>query len=427
VAAGLYETPANLPPFAAALRGELLGCALLEVLSAEDVATRIGEVPGAVAGGGGVRVYLVSYRTERALGVGGISTALVYLPDGTLAAQVPLVVAAHGSVGLGDSCAPSHLVHDPASFLTTRYFDGLQLAWAARGLPVIAPDYAGLGTDGVQGYDLWADSARSSLDGARALRSLLPADRLDGGTILSGHSQGGGVVLAAAAEAASVPDLDLRAVVSIAPGYRLFQSVDLLRFSSTALQPEPRAAVAAALYASLANLGDDPARYGDAFAEGIRDVVTEATATLCWDDLVLALDNAADGYEPPATLADLVDPAFSESVIQCADDGVCTALAEDWTARDAGNEPHLGPGGPPVLVIASTGDESATPGAVGCVLDRVEADGVTPDLCVYTGDDHRGLVVSSAAYAIEWALAAADGRARPPCEQDGTRSECSLL
>ena len=104
----LYLTPAGLPPFEASVRGTLLGCATVGAISEAELATRLGGVPGIETTGGAVRVYVVAYRTEREpRGAGGISTALVYLPDVARSERVPTVLVAHGTVGVADACAPS--------------------------------------------------------------------------------------------------------------------------------------------------------------------------------------------------------------------------------------------------------------------------------------------------------------------------------
>ena len=428
VADGLYTTPAGLPPFAESVRGEVLGCALLETIGAAEVATRMSAVPDAIVSGGAVRVYLVAYRTEREPGIGGISTALVYLPDVAASERVPLVLAMHGSVGLGDQCAPSHLIYDPTSFLSPAYRDAMFLSWAARGLPVVAPDYAGLGTDGVHAYTSWVEPARSGIDGARALRSLLAADRLDGTTLVYGHSQGGGLALGVAAQAATAPDLDLRAIVAIAPAYRIATEVALLRLAAgVTVTDELRAALSFGLYSDLANLTTVPAELGAAFRPEIRDHTVSAVSTLCYDEGIAALATSTASYTPPTRGADLFDPDFSAAALACADGGPCDSLAGRWVQRDQANEPHLPADAPPILVIGSNADESATRGIVGCVIDRVEADSVTPEICVGAYGAHRPMLNQTMAYGIAWALAASHGEPRPPCTGSTSAPRCSLF
>lgn len=425
---GLYKTPSGLPGFSDGVRGEVVGCAKVETITAADVKKRLAGVPDAVVTSGDVHVYMIAYRTEREPVSGAISTAFVYLPDVPRADRVPMVLAEHGTVGLADSCAPSEMMlHPQGAFLHQDYFDSFELAWAARGMPVVAPDYAGLGTDGIHGYDSWLDSARSALDGARALRSLLPAARLDGGTLVEGHSQGGGIALSSAAYSGEAPDLDLRAVVAFAPQYRITSLASALGFSSLKLTPGLRGYAAYSLYAGLASLSPDSTHWGDAFAVSVRDYIVKATSTLCLTDLDLALTTAAPGYVPPATIGDMIDPTFAAAVTACASGKACNGLPGAWQKRDKANEPHLPAGSPPVLVVASTTDEQVVIGQVGCALSRIQKDGDPADTCVYEGFGHLAVVAASASYAIDWALAASGGAARPVCKGTGQPAACKLF
>lgn len=428
--ASLYATPPDLPPFEASLRGTLLGCAAVETISAVDLATRLGGVPGLERTGGDVRVYVIAYRTEREpRGVGGISTALVYLPDVARSARVPTVLALHGTVGVADVCAPSRFVREglDAVGLPAPYLDALFLSFAAAGLPVIAPDYAGLGTDGVHGYGNWLDPARSSIDGARALRALLPADRLDGGTLVYGHSQGGGIALAVAALADEDPTLDLRAIVATAPGYDVASATTIVRLPGFALDPVLRTTGALYAYADYANLTDEEARWGEPFAAGVRDTVVRELSSHCFVEAGTNLDMPSAGYVPPTTVGELFDPAFVEAVTACLDDAACTGLTGAWVARDTANEPDIDADAPPILVMSSTEDEVATPGSIGCVTNRLRDDMAPFEFCAAAAGDHLAMVPRTMGHAIDWAIARASGEPAPVCPGTRTPPRCSLF
>lgn len=411
----------------AGTRGQIVACAPLQTIPEAEVRQRLATVPGAIVASGDVRVYLVAYRTAREPLADAISSALIYLPTKTLEARAPMVLAAHGTTGLSDVCTPSRMIQTPAtSFLAGDYWDALYLAWAARGMPVIAPDYAGLGTEGVHGYDSWLDPARSALDGARALASFVPADRQDG-FIVSGHSQGGGIALSTAAYANEAPDVKLRAVVALAPGYRISSLTEAIAFTNSKVTPVLRTVAAMSIVSGYANLTSDASHLGDGFAPAVRDFMVTATTTRCFNDLLTTLDTPAAGYVPPATVGDLVDPDWRNKVLDCAAGKPCDPLIGAWVARDKTNEPHLPASAPPVLVVASTADEQALPKYVGCVLTRIEKDGIKPDECWWEGPTHIPVVGASAAYAIEWALAAAKGTTRPACTQHGERAKCSIF
>jgi len=430
VVSSLYATPDGLPPFDASVRGALLGCAAIETISAADLATRLAGVPGLEHTGGDVRVYVVAYRTEHEpRGVGGISTALVYLPDVARGARVPTVLALHGTVGVADVCAPSRAVREglDALDLPASYVDALFLSFAAAGLPVIAPDYAGLGTEGTHGYGNWLDPARSSIDGARALRALLPADRLDGGTLVYGHSQGGGIALAVAALAHEDPALDLRAIVATAPGYDIASATTIVRLPSFTLDPVLRTTGALYAYADYANLTEEEARWGEPFAAGVRDTVVSELSTHCFVEAGTNLDTPSAGYVPPATVRELFDATFVEAVTACLDDDACTGLPGAWVARDVANEPDIPAGAPPILVLSSTEDEVATPGSIGCVTNRLRDDMAPFEFCAANAGDHLAMVPATMGHAIDWAIARASGEAPPVCPGTVTPPRCSLL
>lgn len=428
IAASLYDTPAGLSPFTVDVRGALLGCAQLETVSAAELTTRLAGVPDLGPIPGGVRVYLVAYRTEREpRGVGGISTALVVLPDVALSDHVPMVLAAHGSIGLDDHCAPSRYRSDPASTFPPDYGDAMLFAWAARGLPVVMPDYAGLGTEGVHGYGNWADPARSAIDGLRALRAMLPVDRLTGSSLVYGHSQGGGIALSVAAYASEAPDVTIGAVVAMAPGYKVASLVDAFDLTTVALTPVLTLVASYTLYADLANVGADATHVGDAFAPAVRDRLVEIAGTQCFDAALTAVATPTSTYTPPATVGDLADPAFRDGVHACAA-GTCTGLPGAVVMREDANDPHLpGAASPPVLVVASSTDDQATIGAVGCVMQALRADHAPADYCETTAIDHLGVVSHFDAYGLAWALAAVSGTERPPCPEATTIPRCSLF
>jgi dipeptidyl aminopeptidase/acylaminoacyl peptidase len=118
----------------------------------------------------------------------------------------PVVTWAHGTVGVGDKCAPS--------LVTPFTFDGAR-EFLAAGYAIAATDYAGLGTpDEIHPYLVGESEGRSVLDAARAARSIGAGSV----TVAFGWSQGGHAALFAGELAhAYAPDLDFRGVAAQAP------------------------------------------------------------------------------------------------------------------------------------------------------------------------------------------------------------------
>lgn len=188
--------------------GARLACHFERTLDANTVSS---ETPSPPPSPSEVDLHLLAYRTTRRGNVAGVSTARVYLPRTPKPGPLPVVVVMHGSVGIADNCAPSTEMNGLFS---------LALPWASRGYAVIAPDLAGLGNAGVQGYVDNHDTATSTLDGIRALRSLLRPGALDGRAILIGYSQGGGAVLASQTlERSYGSGGRISAVVAVAPQF----------------------------------------------------------------------------------------------------------------------------------------------------------------------------------------------------------------
>ncbi|MEV6521803.1 lipase family protein [Longispora sp. NPDC051575] len=121
----------------------------------------------------------------------------------------PLLAWGHCMVGVGGPNAPS-----------LRGLPRLErehlAAWLRRGFAVVAPDYRGLDTHGVNPFPHGGALAGDLLDIARAVREL---DAPVGTPVIAaGFSQGAGVALAAAARwRAHAPDLDYRGTAALAP------------------------------------------------------------------------------------------------------------------------------------------------------------------------------------------------------------------
>lgn len=136
----------------------------------------------------------------------------------------PVAVWNHPTIGIGTECAPS--LAEPFTL------DGVQPLLDA-GFVVVAPDYDGLGSEGVHPYLVLESQGRSVLDMARVAAEL-------GGnrTVVTwGHSQGGHAALSARAIAERyAPELEVAGVGAASPPTDLGLFLDP-GFSSRALLP----------------------------------------------------------------------------------------------------------------------------------------------------------------------------------------------
>lgn len=166
-----------------------------------------------VDGGTAYRMLYVSARPD---GTPAASGAMLFVPDVPAPAGGRNVVAwAHGTVGMGDACAPSRNpngTEDMAGWLEQM----MSLGWV-----VVATDYVGLGTPGTELYLVAQAEVNDVVNSVRALRNWGEADA---GTTYAvfGHSQGGHTSLWAGHLAEQVaPELDLIAVAAAAPAAEL--------------------------------------------------------------------------------------------------------------------------------------------------------------------------------------------------------------
>jgi hypothetical protein len=256
------------------------------------------------------------------------------------------------------------------------------------------------------------------IDAARALLRAVTPGALDGRTIVSGHSQGGGAALSARALEPTYggDDIEIAAVVAFAPGLATSDGAAAIRHAALVPLTDggTRAILSLVLYADFANLfGVERAR--EPFARDLRDVVGDAIETQCIVELITTLDTRSAGYRPPALLSGLLDRDFRLAVEGCLDDtAACTADAEAWTARSAANVPHFEPGAP-ILQLSATEDTLQPPEKQACIRQFLVDEGVPPQTCVADGIDHMGVVPAMTPFAVEWALAVLGGASMPAC------------
>lgn len=157
----------------------------------------------------------ILYRTQRADGSVTFASGMVFIPSNNNGGTPrPVVAWAHGTVGMGDQCAPSRIAKPVDN-----------IAWVndmlAKGWVVTATDYAGLGTPGTEGYLVGGDEAHDVLNSVRAARDL-PAAQAGTRFAVWGHSQGGNSALFTASQASAyAPELHLVGTVASAPAAEL--------------------------------------------------------------------------------------------------------------------------------------------------------------------------------------------------------------
>ncbi|WP_180118516.1 prolyl oligopeptidase family serine peptidase [Acinetobacter sp. YH12096] len=140
------------------------------------------------------------------------ATAMVFYPSTPKPADGwRVVVWEHGTVGSGDSCAPSLNSLNPR-------FKAMAESLLKEGYVILAPDYEGLGTPGIHTYLHLESAAKSAQYAVKALQQHLGKD-MHGDWMSVGQSQGGHASLGTAEFANG--DNHYRGAVAAAPASSL--------------------------------------------------------------------------------------------------------------------------------------------------------------------------------------------------------------
>ncbi len=408
-----YVTPVGLPPLTSEQRGDVVRCAPdTGYASAGDAQAAIAAKGIALTATSGARVYRILYRTTRGDGSAGVSSARVYLPTVPRALPLPVIAVGHPSEGIAASCTPSKIATSNRD---------LALPWAALGYAVIVPDYAGLGTDGVQAYLDNRDQAYSLLDGARALRKLLAKGALSDKVALFGYSQGGGAALSAQALARTYgADGTVAAVVAFAPQWATrmnsFGYVSILRNPGGLTITTGLSKSAIAVLREYAYFGNHGAPPASGFPASKRSGLGGAITSMC----LVPLGGYIQAFEP--RLGDLVDDGLRTSLLACVDaNGVgCAEPGASFYAFLSDNVLHADPQGAPVLIVQGLADQIMLPAEeAACTIDKLVAEGVTPDVCTDPVATHATVLPRNVMNAIGWTQAKLGGTAPPACTSTG--------
>ncbi len=160
----------------------------------------------------GIKTVRFLYLSKSVEGKVVPASGVILIPYGKPPAKGwPVIVWAHGTSGVGRPCAPS---------LMKDLYYGWQglLQWPMLGYAVVAPDYAGLGTDVPHQYLVAPAQAQDVLNSVPAAREAVP--QLGSRWVAVGHSQGAAAVLFAAEllNQKKVRDPGYLGAVALSPG-----------------------------------------------------------------------------------------------------------------------------------------------------------------------------------------------------------------
>ncbi len=323
-------------------RGDLLGS---EALAGRDLP------PGS-------RGWRIRYLSPLPNGDLTLAIATVIAPDPLPAAPMPMVVFAHGTVGVRQECLPS---------VVTVPFMGVPALPPAlsEGWIVVAPDYVTGGRHGVHPFMIGPNEATSVIDAVRAVRQI-PGLSLGGQTVVWGHSQGGHAALWTGAEAPSTaPDIRLAGVVAIAP------ATDIIRILAHHAGT-PKGAILSAYGALSYTTWYPDVRFEEIVTPG-TEAIARSLADLCQFD-------PADQEKMGAIVAGL---AGREVLIDPSSGALGKRLRE--------NEP-TGDVSVPVLIAQGLDDAVVTPDVTDDFVAARCAAGQSLTYWRAAGLDHGGIV-----------------------------------
>lgn len=402
----VYLAPVG--PVGDAQRGEIVRCTVDGLRDAADVRAKVGDRDD-TSKASALRYVRIAYRTRRGDGRPGIGTARVMLPVSPAPGPLPVVVAAHPSEGLADQCAPSR---DEGKL------NEIATPLAARGWPVIAPDFAGLGNEGTQGYLDNRDTGQSTLDAARALRRLLRPGAFSDKVVMTGYSQGGGAVLSAQALARTYgAGGTLVGVAAFAPQWPtrpnsfgfvdLLQKPDALTISFGITKP-----VVAVLrtYAWFANVGEG---HGLGIPGPTRATISDSVDNLCLVAFGGALQGAA------LRVRDFFDDGLRTGLLACFADpkaSACSGAARAYHSFLVGNHLTADPKGAKILYVQGGADTIMPPAEeAACNVRKLRAEGAAPQVCWDALALHSNVVDRNVRTAMDWLAAVVAGTPLPTC------------
>ncbi len=407
----VYEDVAPPSPWSADERGKIVRCAYDHYVSPEDMEAELianGKTsPGFEVGAHKLRIL---YFTERR-GEPVANSGIVYIPSERIGDPTPAVVLGHGSVGLGDDCAPSK--EHPDGFEAD--WKSLAYLYAGARFLSIMPDFPGLGTAGAHPWLYAEDEAHAMLDGTRAIRDLMNPGVVSNQNLIVGHSNGGHAVLAASAAAEDYGYAgEITEIITINPIWLSMGSFGTLvsNLGVALLTPTLMANTMMYFYGH-AEVIDGPGAGRALWLPGEKgDAAEDVIGNACW--------RVATGVEtgPPALGIELGSDIFLPEYVddvgaacgfndQC-DTPLSTKWREIWVADRPPPNTNI-----PILHWIGAKDDFILPAYQQCGIDRIVAQGGPQTTCVDPDGNHSGILQTNAAWFRQHAAAITVGGDEP--------------
>lgn len=320
-------------------------------------------VPGAAS------AYRILYSTVDQHDSPALSTAVVFIPQGQAPeGGWPTIAWAHGTVGLGDDCAPSA---QPRSARDVEYLTH----WLEQGYAVVGSDYAGLGTPGLMSYLNSVATAHSVVDSVIAMHRMdLP---LSPKWAIVGQSQGGGAAVNSArwaTEFSRGTGLDYRGVVATGTPFNV-ESIVKQAGPDMALPP---------------NLGPAANSYTGYILAGLREARPDLDIDSVLTPAGLDAVNKAEVLCKPQldqALAGMTPTGYFRAPLSTVP-GAAEALDAYLGTPTSGYDR-------PIFLGVGLLDRDVPPNMSLQLDEQLRANGQNVTLKVYPDEDHSGTVLAS--------------------------------
>ena len=349
---------------------------------------------GALVGASSMNI--MTYNMPNVLGETKKATAMIFVP--TTPRPVDgwrVVVWEHGTVGIGDRCAPSNNSLNPR-------FKIMAESLLAQGYVVIAPDYEGLGTAGIHPYLNLSSAAQSAINAVKAYKDHY-GTQVNGAWMSVGQSQGGHGSLGTAEF--SNNDANYKGAVAGAPASSLGYIISvvapqaiksLLQGENAGVVPQGTAVevyaelLAYAAYTTVGIKAYDPRfNYQEIFQERSKSLAEFAEGTtgengLCLDEMH---DKFADNIR-----AYLKDNAGA-TVLEYP--GLAGDFQENATVKKflADNQPATKKINTPVMIIQGTADMAVPYDVTNALQQRLKTLGTNVTFLPVQGASHTAAIV----------------------------------
>lgn len=368
-------------------------------------------------------ITVMTYKMQSVRNASVDATAMVLFPKTVQPADgYRVVVWEHGTLGVGDSCAPTNNVLGP------RFKDPLAKSLLAAGYVIVAPDYEGLGTPGIHPYLHLESEARSAIAAVKAAQEHYGA-KLNKQWMSIGQSQGGQASLGTAEFANS--DANFKGAVAGAPASSLDHIIFSVAPTALAAAEQKELDAGASLtyraengsigayatlltYAAFAAVGvkaSDPSfNYREIFSDTRSQLIAEMAEGSTGEN-GLCLDST-DSVNAPQ---DSLRYRFAQDIVKFLSDNPSKKLM-DYPGLDqqkfensaqiksflAASQPGTKKIDKPIMIIQGTADMSVPYPVTLALYNSMKAQGSNVELITVVGATHTQAIVDKNAEAVNF-------------------------